>query len=79
METSAEACWRLSKACGQWSRDSATPLAFRQMAAEWARLAFNEEFISPVGERIDPPSSESSDVLQPGFETLGWAYSGGQL
>src|SRR4029077_7166362 len=65
METSAEACWRLSKACGQWaveSRDSATRLAFRQMAAEWARLAFNEEFISPVGERIDPPSSESSEA-----------------
>jgi hypothetical protein len=62
METSAEACWRLSKACGQWaveSRDSAARTAFRQMATEWARLAFNEEFISPVGERIDPPSSES--------------------
>jgi len=56
METSAEACWRLSKACGQWaveSRDSAARIAFRQMATEWARLAFNEEFISPVGERID--------------------------
>jgi hypothetical protein len=48
METSAEACWRLSKACGQWaveSRDSAARIAFRQMATEWARLAFNEEFI----------------------------------
>ena len=59
METSAEACWRLSKACGQWaveSRDSAARIAFRQMATEWARLAFNEEFISPVGEQIDPPS-----------------------
>jgi hypothetical protein len=65
METSAEACWRLSKACGQWaveSRDSAARTAFRQMATEWARLAFNEEFISPVGERIDPPSSESSEA-----------------
>jgi hypothetical protein len=65
METSAEACWRLSKACGQWaveSRDSAARIAFRQMATEWARLAFNEEFISPVGERIDPPSSESSEA-----------------
>ena len=47
METSAEACWRLSKACGQAveSRDSAARIAFRQMATEWARLAFNEEFI----------------------------------
>ena len=65
METSAEACWRLSKACGQWaveSRDSAARIAFRQMATEWARLAFNEEFISPVGERSDPPSSESSEA-----------------
>ena len=65
METSAEACWRLSKACGQWaveSRDSATRLAFRQMAAEWARLAFNEEFIFPVGEQIDPPTSENSEA-----------------
>jgi len=45
METSAEACWRLSKACGQWaveSRDSAARMAFRQMATAWARLAFNE-------------------------------------
>jgi hypothetical protein len=65
MEASAEACWRLSKACGQWaveSRDSAARTAFRQMATEWARLAFNEEFISRVGERIDPPSSESSEA-----------------
>jgi hypothetical protein len=62
METSAEACWRLSKACGQWaveSRDSAARIAFRQMATEWARLAFNEEFISPVGERIAPTSENS--------------------
>jgi len=54
METSAEACWRLSKACGQWaeeSRDTAARIAFRQMATAWARLAFNEEFISPVDER----------------------------
>jgi hypothetical protein len=46
METSTEACWRLSKACGQWaveSRDSAVRIAFRQMATAWARLAFNEE------------------------------------
>jgi hypothetical protein len=65
METSAEACWRLSKACGQWaveSRDSAARMAFRQMATEWARLGFNEEFISPIGERSDPPSSESSEA-----------------
>ena len=65
METSAEACWRLSNACGQWaveSRDSAARIAFRQMATEWARLAFNEEFTSPVGERIDPPSSASSEA-----------------
>ena len=65
MDTSAEACWRLSKACGQWaveSRDSAARIAFRQMATEWARLAFNEEFTSPVGERIDSPSSESSQA-----------------
>jgi hypothetical protein len=27
------------------SRDSAARIAFRQMATEWARLAFNEEFI----------------------------------
>jgi hypothetical protein len=44
------------------SRDSAARIAFRQMATEWARLAFNEEFISPVGEPIDPPSSESSEA-----------------
>ena len=65
METSAEACWKLSKACGQWaveSRDSAARIAFRQMATAWARLAFNEEFTSLVGERIDPPSSESSEA-----------------
>ena len=65
METSAEACWRLSKACGQWaveSRDSAARIAFRQMATEWARLAFNEEFTSPVDERVDPPTSENSDA-----------------
>ena len=65
METSAEACWRLSKACGQWaveSRDSAAREAFRQMATAWGRLAFNEEFTSPLDERIDPPpSSESSE------------------
>ena len=65
METSAEACRRLSKACGQWaveSRDSAARIAFRQMATEWARLAFNEEFRSPVGEEIDPPTSENSEA-----------------
>ena len=65
MESSAEACWRLSKACGQWaveSRDSAARTAFRQMATEWARLAFTEEFTSPVGERIDQPSSERSEA-----------------
>jgi hypothetical protein len=65
METSAEACWRLSKACGQWaveSRDSAARIAFRQMATAWARLAFNEEFTSPVDERIDPPTSENSEA-----------------
>ena len=41
METSAEACWRLSKACGQWaveSRDSAARIAFRQMATAWHDL-----------------------------------------
>jgi hypothetical protein len=65
METSAEACWRLSKACGQWaveSRDSAARIAFREMATAWARLAFNEEFTSPVDERIDPPTSENSEA-----------------
>jgi hypothetical protein len=47
MTSPAEDCWRLSKDCGQWaveSRDGAARLAFRQMAAAWARLAFNEEF-----------------------------------
>jgi hypothetical protein len=24
-------------------------------------------------------AKEAASVLQPGFETLGWAYSGGQL
>ena len=70
METSAEACWRLSKACGQWaveSRDTAARIAFRQMATAWAQLAFNEEFISPVDERIDPPTSEDSEAT-PGIE-----------
>jgi hypothetical protein len=32
------------------------------MATEWARLAFNEEFKSPVAERIDPPTSENSEA-----------------
>lgn len=66
METSAEACWRFSKACGQWaveSRDNAARIAFRQMATAWARLAFNEEFTSPVEiERIDSPASENSEA-----------------
>ncbi len=65
METSAEACWRLSKACGRWaveSRDNAARTAFRQMATAWARLAFNEEFIPPVDERIDPPPSENPEA-----------------
>jgi len=65
METSAEACWRLSKACGHWaveSRDSAARIAFRQMATAWARLAFNEEFTTPLDERIDPPISGISET-----------------
>ena len=65
MTVKTEACWRLSKACGQWaveSRDSAARLAFRQIATAWARLAFNEEFTSPVDERIDPPTSENSEA-----------------
>ncbi len=65
METSAEACWRLSKACGQWAVEShgAARIAFRQMATTWARLAFNEEFISPVDERIDlSPVNERIDL-----------------
>jgi hypothetical protein len=65
METSTEACWRLSKACGQWaveSRDSAVRIAFRQMATAWARLAFNEEFTAPVDERIDRPTSQKSEA-----------------
>jgi hypothetical protein len=65
METSAEACWRLSKACGQWavnSGDSAARIAFRQMATAWARLAFNEEITAPVDERINPPISEKSEA-----------------
>jgi hypothetical protein len=63
METSAEACWRLSKACGQWaaeSRDTGARIAFREMARGWARLAFTEEFTSPAGERIDSQKSEAS-------------------
>jgi hypothetical protein len=32
------------------------------MATEWARLEFNEEFISPVAERIDPPTSQNSEA-----------------
>ena len=63
METSAETCWRLSKACGQWaveSRDSAARIAFRHMATAWARLAFNEEFTAPLDERIDPPTAQKS-------------------
>jgi hypothetical protein len=42
METSAEACWRLSKACGQW---------------RWRRGVH-----IPVGEQIDPPTSENSEA-----------------
>jgi hypothetical protein len=64
MTSSAETCWRLSRDCGQWaaeSRDSAARLAFRQMARAWARVAFSEEFTPAVDERIDPPSSESSE------------------
>ncbi len=64
METSAEACWRLSKACGQWAVEShgAARIAFRQMATAWARLAFNEEFTPPVDERIDPAISENPEA-----------------
>ena len=65
METSAETCWRLSKACGQWaadSRDNAARIAFRQMATGWARLAFNEEFVAPVDERSEPATSETSEA-----------------
>jgi hypothetical protein len=65
METSAEACWRLSKACGRWaveSRDSAARIAFREMATAWARLAFNEEFTAPLDERIDPPTAQKSEA-----------------
>ena len=65
METSAEACWRLSKACGQWaveSRDNAARIAFRQMATEWARLAFNEECIR-LSPAANNPSSVAADAL----------------
>jgi hypothetical protein len=65
METPSEACWRLSKACGQWaaeSRDGSARLAFREMARGWARVAFTEEFASPAGERIDSENSELSPV-----------------
>jgi len=63
METSAEACWKLSKACGQWaaeSRDTGARIAFREMARGWARLAFGEEFTSPRW--IDPQKSEANPV-----------------
>jgi hypothetical protein len=56
MTSSAEECWRLSRDCGQWAaetRDGAARSAFRQMATAWGRLAFNEEFTSPVDEQID--------------------------
>jgi len=44
------------------SRDGAARIAFRQMATAWARLAFNEEFTTPLDERIDPPISGISET-----------------
>ena len=70
MDTSAEICWRLSKACGQWaveSRDSAARIAFRQMGTAWARLAFDEEFTGPLDERIDPPTAQKSEATPVGI------------
>ena len=64
MTSSADDCWRLSKDCGRWAaecRDSATRIAFRQMATAWSRFAFSEEFASPSDQRIDQAALESSD------------------
>ena len=55
METSAEACWRLSKACGQWaveSRDSAARLAFRQMSSENAQPQVERDWTTHTQETV---------------------------
>jgi len=65
MTSSAEECWRLSRDCGRWAaevRHGDARLAFRQMSTAWARLAFSEEFTSPVNEQIDPLSADDSNA-----------------
>jgi hypothetical protein len=64
--SSAEDCWRLSRDCGRWaaeSRHGDARLAFREMATAWARLAFSEEFRSPVSEHIDLLTTEDSQAM----------------
>ena len=64
METSAEAAGDYRKPAASGRRRAAIG-AFRQMATEWARLAFNEEFT--LEERTGPPpSSESSEPTPAG-------------
>jgi hypothetical protein len=66
MTSSAEDCWRLSRDCGRWaaeSRHGDARLAFREMATAWARLAFSEEFRSPVSEHIDLLTAEDSQAM----------------
>jgi hypothetical protein len=69
MTSSAEDCWRLSRDCGRWaaeSRHGDARLAFRAMATAWARLAFSEEFRSPVSEHIALPTTEDNQAMTAG-------------
>ena len=66
MTSSAEDCWRLSRDCGRWAAESRhrdARLAFREMATAWGRLAFSEEFRSPVSEHIDLLAAEDSQAM----------------
>ena len=50
MASSTDDCWKLAGECGRWAeeaQESATRLAFRQMAKVWAQLAFGQHFQVP--------------------------------
>jgi hypothetical protein len=64
MSSSGDECWKMAAECGHWaeeSQDSATRLAFRQMAKAWAQLAFSEDFTPPDGQPVDPANQESPE------------------
>ena len=51
MASSTDDCWKLAGECGRWAeeaQESATRLAFRQMAKVWAQLAFGQHSKSPA-------------------------------